>query len=265
MAELCEQLSHKGEKNIFGNNVQVTEMQSEGGAIGAVHGASLNGSIATSFTSSQGLLLMIPNMYKIAGEMLPVTLNVASRSIATHALNIFCDHSDVMSTRQTGWAMLCSSSVQEAHDFAVASYITSIKARIPFLHFFDGFRTSHEITNCYTFDDEELKSIYPYAELKAFKENAFSSNKPFATGTNESPDVFFQGREYSNKQYIKLPNILQQTFDDINKISGRKYEPFEYFGSPSAKYVVVIMGSGYHAVKNYIEYRLINRYGFCLF
>lgn len=253
MAEVCEEMSFKNEKNIFGNVVSVTEMQSEAGVIGSVHGASLSGSLATTFTSSQGLLLMIPNMYKIAGEMLPVTIHVASRSVASHALNIFCDHSDVMSTRQTGFAMLCSSNVQEAYDFALASHIASVKSSIPFLHFFDGFKTSHEISNISTFDDDELKLIYPFDELKKYKENAFSSNNPFQVGTNEGSDVFFQGREKSNKAYQNLPSVLQQTFDDINKISGRKYQPFEYFGSPKAKYVVVIMGSGYHTVKNYIK------------
>ena len=253
MAEVCEELSHKGEKNIFGNVVEVNQMQSEAGSIGAVHGASLSGSLTSTYTSSQGLLLMLPNMYKIAGEMLPATIHVASRSVASHALNIFCDHSDVMSTRQTGWAMICSSDVQEAHDFAVASHIASIKSQLPFLHFFDGFRTSHEITDCWTFEDNELKSIYPFESLKHFKQNAFSSNKPFQVGTNESPDVFFQGREYSNNIYKNLPSVLQDTFDQMSKISGRKYEPFEYFGSPTAKYVIVIMGSGYHAVKNYIK------------
>jgi pyruvate-ferredoxin/flavodoxin oxidoreductase len=253
MAEVCDELSAKGEKNIFGNVLSITEMQSEGGAVGALHGASLSGSLGVTFTSSQGLLLMLPNMYKIAGEMLPAVIQVASRSVASHALNIFCDHSDVMSARQTGFAMLCSSSVQDAHDFAVASHITSVKTRIPFLHFFDGFRTSHELTNVNTFEDDELMRIYPYKSLSDFKNQSLSPNKPFQTGTNESEDIFFQGRERANQNYATLPSALQKTFDDMEKISGRSHKLYEYFGSKNAKYVIVIMGSGYGAVKSYVE------------
>ena len=168
MAEVCDEMSALGEKNIFGNVVDITEMQSEGGVAGALHGSALSGSISTTFTSSQGLLLMLPNMYKIAGEMLPVVINVASRSLATHSLNIFCDHSDIMSARQTGFAMLSSSNPQESYDFTIASFLTSMKTRIPFLHFFDGFRTSHQISTINTFEDEELKRIYQFDKLQEY-------------------------------------------------------------------------------------------------
>lgn len=254
MAEVCDEMATKGEKNIFGNKLLITQMQSEGGASGALHGASLSGSVATTFTSSQGLLLMLPNMYKIAGEMLPVTINVASRSIATHSLNIFCDHSDIMSARQTGFAMICSSTPQEAYDFAVASNLTSIKSRIPFLHFFDGFRTSHEINIVETLEDDELIKIYPFEKLREFKQRALSPNNPKQYGTSEGPALFFQGREKSNNNYKGLPNILIQTFGELEKITGRKYNPFEYYGSSTAKYVIVCMGSSTQTIKEYIKF-----------
>lgn len=261
MAEVCDEMANAGEKNIFGSTMSITEMQSEGGASGALHGASIAGSVATTFTSSQGLLLMLPNMYKIAGEMLPVVINVASRSLATHALNIFCDHSDVMSARQTGFAMLSSASPQEAYDFAVASFLTSIKTRVPFLHFFDGFRTSHEINVVNTFEDEELKKIYPFEKLQQFKQNGISPNSPHQYGTSESEDIFFQGRERANEIYNTLPDVLNETFKSIEAISGRQYKCFEYYGSKTAKYVLVVMGSATNTIKQFIDFAKNKDYG----
>ena len=253
MAEVCDEMATAGEKNIFGNVVDITEMQSEAGVAGAIHGSALSGSVSTTFTSSQGLLLMLPNMYKIAGEMLPVVINVASRSLASHSLNIFCDHSDVMSARQTGFAMLASSNPQESYDFAVASFLTSMKTRIPFLHFFDGFRTSHEISTINTFDDEELKKIYPYAALFEYKNRCLTPNNPKQFGTNETSDIFFQGREKSNLQYKNLAIELQKTFDEMASLGAKKHKIMEYVGDANAKYVICVMASGADTVFNYVK------------
>ena len=254
MAENFDKWSANGEKNIFGQQVEVTEMQSEAGAIGALHGSILSGSLSTTFTSSQGLLLMIPNMYKIAGEMLPTVINVASRSIASHALNIFCDHSDVMSARETGFCLLASSNPQEAYDFALASHLTTIKTKIPFLHFFDGFRTSHQICEVNIFDDNELKKIYPYDALNNFKQNALSPNNPYQYGTNENSDIFFQGREKTNKYYQNLPKEIEKTFEQIANIGGNSHHIMEYYGSQNAKYVVCVMASAFDTIKKYIDF-----------
>lgn len=253
MAEFCDEMASRGEKNIFGDVVDMTEMQSEAGAIGALHGAALSGSISTTFTSSQGLLLMLPNMYKIAGEMLPCVVNVASRSIATHSLNIFCDHSDIMSARQTGFAMLGASNPQEAYDFAVASFLTSMKTRIPFMHFFDGFRTSHQIAVVNTFEDEELQKIYPHQEYKEYKERAMSPVHPKQYGTSESQDIFFQGREKSNLAYCNLSNALEETFESMKLIGAKEHHIMEYYGSQNAKYIIVCMASACDTVKAYID------------
>lgn len=254
MAENFEKWSANGEQNIFGQKVEVTEMQSEAGVAGALHGSALSGSLTTTFTSSQGLLLMIPNMYKIAGEMLPTVINVASRSVASHALNIFCDHSDVMSVRETGFCMLASSNPQEAYDFAIASHLTSLKTKLPFLHFFDGFRTSHQISAVNVFDDEELKAICPHKDLKEFKQNALSPNNPYQYGTSENADIFFQGRESTNAFYKNLPQELEKTFQEIAKLGGDTHHIMEYYGSKNAKYVVVLMASAFDTIKNYIDF-----------
>ncbi|MBR4124191.1 MAG: pyruvate:ferredoxin (flavodoxin) oxidoreductase [Clostridia bacterium] len=253
MAELCDEWASLGEKNIFGNTLSITEMQSEAGAVGALHGSSLAGSISTTFTSSQGLLLMLPNMYKLAGEMLPCVINVASRSVASHSLNIFCDHSDIMSARQTGFAMLGASNPQEAYDFAVASFLTSLKTRIPFLHFFDGFRTSHQISVVNTLEDEELKTIYPFNKLAEFKSRAISPNNPKQYGTNESGDIFFQGREKSNLAYNNLSDELENTFENLHKLGLGQHHIMEYYGSENAKYVIVSMASSTDTIKDYID------------
>ena len=261
MAENFEKWSSKKEKNIFGHSVEVTEMQSEGGSIGALHGSILAGGLTTTFTSSQGLLLMIPNMYKIAGEMLPTVINVASRSVASHALNIFCDHSDVMSTRQTGFCMLASSNPQESYDFALASHLTTIETHIPFLHFFDGFRTSHQLSDVNIFDDEELKKIYPFDKLQEFKSNSLSPNNPYQYGTNENSDIFFQGRERSNQNYQNLPQILENCFEKMSKLGAKRHHIMEYYGSKNAKYVVCVMASAFDTIKYYLDFAKDNELG----
>lgn len=249
MAELCSQWADEGQQNIFGKKMLIQEMQSEAGASGAVHGSLTCGALTTTFTASQGLLLMIPNMYKIAGELLPTVFHVSARALATHALSIFGDHSDVMAVRQTGFSMLCSSSVQECLDMALASHIATLNSSVPFLHFFDGFRTSHEIQKIDDISQEDIKSIYPYEKLKEFKSRALDPLCPRQQGTAQNPDIFFQNREACNKKYNQVYNHVVDVFDKIKKITGRAYAPFEYFGDPNAKYVIVVMGSGSQTVK----------------
>jgi len=253
MAESVDSWSSKGKLNILGRKVDLTEMQSEAGAAGALHGALSGGSLATTFTSSQGLLLMIPNMYKIAGELLPCTIHVAARTIATHALSIFGDHSDVMSARATGFCMLASSSVQEAQDMALISHIASLKSSLPFLHFFDGFRTSHEINTIEEVSDEIVHKLTPYEEIAKFKARALSPSKPTQRGTAQNEDVYFQSREASNMFYNRVPKILDDTFKEFHKLTGRKYSAFEYYGSKDAEYVVIAMGSGADTVVKVTE------------
>lgn len=259
MAELCDAMSSKGEKNIFGNTLKVVEMQSEGGAAGALHGGLTTGALTTTFTSSQGLLLMIPNMYKIAGELLPCVIHVSARAIATHALSIFGDHSDVMATRQTGFSMLCSSSVQEAQDMALISHISALKSSVPFVHFFDGFRTSHEINTIESIDDEDIKKIYPFDKYYEFKSRALSSYNPVQRGTAQNPDVFFQNREANNKFYNAVPSIVQSVMNDVYSITGRKYNIFDYYGAKDAENVIVLMGSGAATVRTTVDY--LNKQG----
>ncbi len=254
MAENIDEWQSAGKLNCFGNKVAVTEMQSEAGAAGALHGALTSGALATTFTSSQGLLLMIPNMYKIAGELLPCVINVAARTIATHALSIFGDHSDVMACRATGFAMLASSSVQEAQDMALASYLTTINSRVPFLHFFDGFRTSHEINKIEEVDYETIKTMINYDAVQKFKATAISSDNPTQRGTAQNGDVFFQNREACNTFYNNLPQELEKTFALIAEKTGRQYKLFEYFGAKDATDIVIAMGSGTETIKETIEY-----------
>ena len=254
MGELVEKWSSEGQLNIFDQTLLVKEMQSEAGVSGALHGAIQTGSLATTFTSSQGLLLMIPNMYKIAGECLPCVFHVSARAVATHALSIFGDHSDVMSTRSTGFNMVCSSSVQECYDMALFSHILTLKTSLPILHFFDGFRTSHEIQKIQVLDDNQIKSIYPYDSLTEFKKRALTPSNPKAMGTAQNPDVFFQNRERANLLYENVLNLAKQTFCDIKNITGRNYAPFEYYGDASAEYVVVSMGSSTNTLKEAVDY-----------
>lgn len=253
MAELCDQWSGEEKPTIFGTPMRVTQMQSEAGAAGALHGSLLSGALTTTFTASQGLLLMLPNMYKIAGELLPCVFHVSARSIATHALSIFGDHSDVMACRQTGFAMLCSNTVQEAHDFATISMMSTLNSSVPFLHFFDGFRTSHEINKIHVLETEELARLIPQNKVQEFRTRCLSPTHPHQQGTAQNPDVFFQNREASNLTYQKVLGHVQNAMKEFGKMTGRNYAAYEYFGSPNAEEVVVMMGSGCETMQSVIE------------
>ena len=243
MGELCDEWSQAGRKNIWNAIPQVVEMQSEGGAAATLHGALQTGTLATTFTSSQGLLLMLPSMFKIAGELCPCVIHVAARAVATHALSIFGDHSDVMAVRSSGFAMLASASVQEAHDFALISQAVSLKTRIPFLHFFDGFRSSHELSDYTRLSDESLKELASLEDVLAHRERALNPNAPVIRGTSQNPDVFFQGREAANVMYQSIPEAVQSAFADLESLTGRSYQLVSYTGHPEAERVVVIMAS----------------------
>jgi pyruvate-ferredoxin/flavodoxin oxidoreductase len=253
MGEHVDVFSSKGQKNIWGNVPRIVEMQSEGGASGAVHGSLQAGALTTTFTASQGLLLMIPNMYKIAGELLPSVIHVAARTVATHALSIFGDHSDVMATRQTGFSMLFGGSVQEAMDFALISQVAALRSRVPFLNIFDGFRTSHEISKIDAIPDDVIKAMMPEDKIMEHKKRSLDPDHPVIRGTSQNPDVFFQAREASNPYYEKVPGIVQEVMDDFYKHTGRRYSVFYYLGHPEAERVVVIMGSGQGAVREAVE------------
>ena len=254
MAEYVDEWSAKGQKNIFGETVEMVEMQSEAGAAGAVHGALQAGALTSTFTASQGLLLMIPNMYKIAGELLPTVFHVSARALAAHALNIFGDHQDVMACRQTGFAMLASGSVQEVMDLGGVAHLASIKGRVPFLHFFDGFRTSHEIQKIEVMEYEDLKKLVDWDAVKAFKDNALNPEHPVLRGTAQNGDIYFQGREAANKYYDAIPDIVNEYMVEISKITGRDYKPFNYYGDPEATKVIVAMGSVCGAAEETVDY-----------
>ncbi len=254
MAEYVDEWSAKGQKNIFGQTVEVVEMQSEAGAAGAVHGSLQAGALTTTFTASQGLLLMIPNMYKIAGELLPTVFHVSARAIAAHALNIFGDHQDVMACRQTGFAMLASGGVQEVMDLGGVAHLAAIKGRVPFLHFFDGFRTSHEIQKVEVMDYDDLKGLIDQDALKEFKDRALNPEHPVLRGTAQNGDIYFQGREASNKYYEAIPDIVADYMKEISKITGRTYKPFNYYGAADATEVVVAMGSVCQALEETVDY-----------
>lgn len=240
--------------NLWGTVPSVVTMQSEGGAAGAVHGALQTGSLTTTFTASQGLLLMIPNMYKIAGELTPTVFHIAARSIAAQALSIFGDHSDVMAVRHTGWALLASNSVQEAHDFALIATAATLRTRIPFLHFFDGFRTSHEISKIELLDDAVLRQLIRFEDVAAHRARAMTPDNPFIRGTAQNPDVFFQSRETVNPFYDEAPGIVQQVMDEFADLTGRQYNLFDYVGAPDAERVIVLMGSGAEATQETVDY-----------
>ncbi|MDM5271879.1 pyruvate:ferredoxin (flavodoxin) oxidoreductase [Sulfurovum sp. zt1-1] len=254
MGELSDLYAMQGEKNIFGTVPEVIEMQSEGGASGAVHGALQSGALTTTFTASQGLLLMIPNMNKIAGELTATVFHIAARSLAAQGLSIFGDHTDVMSVRQTGFAMLDSNSVQEAHDFALIAQAATLKSRIPFLHFFDGFRTSHEINKVTLIDESTMSSMIDDMMVKAHRKRALTPDNPFIRGTSQNPDVYFQGRESVNTYYQQTPDIVQEAMDQFSKLTGRSYHLFDYAGCDDAESVIVIMGSGAEAVEECVRY-----------
>ena len=254
MAEHIDEWAAAGRKNIFGETVCVQEMQSEGGAAGAVHGSLQAGALTTTYTASQGLLLMIPNMYKIAGELLPCVFHVSARTLASHALCIFGDHQDVMSTRQTGFAMLCEGSVQEVMDLAGVAHLATIKSRVPFVNFFDGFRTSHEIQKIEALDNEDLAPLIDQEALAEFRHRAMNPDKPVTRGTAENPDVFFQHRESSNEYYNAVPGIVEEYMNKIAEITGRKYGLFDYYGAPDADRVIIAMGSATEAIRETIDY-----------
>ncbi|MBI5014857.1 MAG: pyruvate:ferredoxin (flavodoxin) oxidoreductase [Deltaproteobacteria bacterium] len=254
MGEFADEWSAVGKTNIWGTVPQVTEMQSEGGAAGAVHGALQAGALTTTFTASQGLLLMIPNMYKIAGELTPFAMHVTARTLATHALSIFGDQSDVMACRQTGFALLCSNSVQEAHDLALVAHAATLKARVPFLHFFDGFRTSHEVAKIEELSDADLRALIDDDLVKAHRARALTPDRPLLRGTAQNPDVFFQAREACNGYYDACPALVQQTMDGFAKRTGRQYRLFDYAGHPEAERVIVVMGSGAEAIDETVDW-----------
>lgn len=254
MAELADKWSANGKTNIFGNKVQVTEMQSEGGASGSVHGSLAAGALTTTFTASQGLLLMIPNMYKMAGELLPAVINVSARAIASHALSIFGDHSDIYACRQTGFAMLCSANPQEVMDLTPVAHLSAIKGRVPFINFFDGFRTSHEIQKIEVWDYEQLKAFADFDAIEKFRNNALNPNHPVTRGTAQNPDIFFQARESANKFYNALPEVVESYMEKINKEIGTDYKLFNYYGAPDAENVIVAMGSVCDTAEETIDY-----------
>jgi pyruvate-ferredoxin/flavodoxin oxidoreductase len=254
MGEFSDEWSAKGQKNIWGTVPLVIEMQSEGGAAGAVHGALQGGALATTFTASQGLLLMIPNMYKIAGELTPFAMHVTARTLATHALSIFGDHGDVMACRQTGFALICSNSVQEVHDFALISHAATLKSRVPFLHFFDGFRTSHEVAKMEQLNDDDLRALVPDALVAEHRQRALTPDRPMIRGTAQNPDAFFQAREACNSFYSACPEIVQQAMDQFAELTGRQYHLFDYYGDPKAERVMIIMGSGAETAEETVEY-----------
>ena len=259
MAEHVDEWVAKGEKNIFGQPVKVIEMQSEAGAAGALHGSLQAGALTTTYTASQGLLLMIPNMYKIAGEMLPCVIHVAARALATSSLNIFGDHQDVMAARQTGFAMLCESSVQEVMDLAPVAHLSTIKSRIPFMNFFDGFRTSHEIQKIEMIEQNELAKLVDYKAIEEFRNNALNPNHPVTRGTAQNPDIYFQTREAVNKYYEDVPAVVEEYMSEITKLTGREYHCFDYYGDPDADRIIISMGAVNDVVEETVDYLNANK------
>ncbi|HHX30404.1 MAG TPA: pyruvate:ferredoxin (flavodoxin) oxidoreductase, partial [Clostridiaceae bacterium] len=245
MADSVDQWAQQGRKNLFGQDVRVIEMQSEGGAAGLVHGSLASGALTTTYTASQGLLLMIPNMYKMAGELLPAVFHVSARAIAGHALSIFGDHSDVMAARQTGFAILASHGVQSAMDLGIVAHLSAIRGRVPFMHFFDGFRTSHEIQKVEQIDYADLAGLVDMEAVNAFRERGLTPNEPCLRGSAQNPDIFFQMKEASNEYYNALPEIVEHYMDEISRLTGRTYRPFVYHGAPDAEEIIICMGSVY--------------------
>lgn len=254
MAEFIDEWAANGQKNLFGETVKVVEMQSEAGAAGAVHGALQAGALCSTFTCSQGLLLMIPNMYKIAGELLPGVFHVSARAIASHALSIFGDQGDIYATRQTGFAMLASNSVQEIMDLAGVAHLSAIKSRVPFMHFFDGFRSSHEVQKIEAIDMDEIKKLIDVEALAKFRKNSLNPEHGFIRGTAQNPDIFFQAREASNRFYDAIPEIVAGYMSEVSKITGREYKPFTYYGAPDAENIIIAMGSVNETIQEVIDY-----------
>ena len=258
MADYTDQWATQGRKNIFGHEVIMSEMQSEGGAAGAVHGSLQAGALTTTYTASQGLLLMLPNMYKIAGELLPAVFHVSARALASHALSIFGDHSDVYACRQSGFAMLCSNSVQEVMDLGAVAHLSTIESRVPFLHFFDGFRTSHEIQKIETWDYDDLKDMCNMDAVAAFRNKSLNPNRPQQRGTAQNPDIFFQAREASNRFYDVVPEVVQNYMDKVNAKIGTNYKLFNYYGAEDADRVIIAMGSVCETIDETIDYMNAN-------
>ncbi len=254
MAEVTDVWSAAGQQNLFGRPVKLAEMQSEAGAAGAVHGSLQAGALTTTYTASQGLLLMIPNMYKIAGELLPNVIHVSARALASHALSIFGDHSDVYACRQTGYAMLCSSSVQEVMDLGAVAHLSTIKGRVPFLHFFDGFRTSHEIQKIEVWDNKDLAEMLDWDAVDRFRRNALNPEHPVQRGTAQNPDIFFQAREASNTYYEAIPGVVEEYMDKVNEKIGTNYKLFNYYGPRDAKRVIIAMGSACEAIEETVDH-----------
>ncbi|MCL1985053.1 MAG: pyruvate:ferredoxin (flavodoxin) oxidoreductase, partial [Betaproteobacteria bacterium] len=254
MGELADDWAAEGRKNLLGQTVAVHEMQSEAGAAGAVHGALAGGALTTTFTASQGLLLMIPNMYKISGELLPGVFHVSARALAAHALSIFGDHADVMACRQTGFAFLASSSVQECMDLALVAHLSAIDGSLPFCHFFDGFRTSHEVQKIEVIDYEDIRKLVNWEKVEEFRANCMNPEHPHIRGTAQNPDIYFQNREASNSFYDALPGIVVDNMKKVGRLTGRHYKPFDYVGHPEADRVIVAMGSACEVIEETIEY-----------
>ena len=259
MAEHVDEWVAKGTKNIFGHPVKVVEMQSEAGAAGAVHGSLQAGVLTTTYTASQGLLLMMPNMYKIAGERLPGVIHVAARALATSSLNIFGDHQDVMSARATGYAMLAEGSVQEVMDLAPVAHLTALKCRMPFMNFFDGFRTSHEVQKIEVLEYDELAKLVDKDALENFRNNALNPNHPVTRGTAQNPDIYFQTREAVNKFYDDIPQVVEEYMSEITKLTGREYHCFDYYGAEDADKIIIAMGSVTDVIEETIDY--LNAHG----
>ena len=258
MAEHADEWSVKGVENLWGNIPDVIEMQSEGGAAGVVHGALQTGALATTFTASQGLMLMLPNMYKIAGELTSTVFHVAARSLAAQALSIFGDHSDVMAARTTGFAIIASSSVQEAHDMALMSQTVTLKSRVPIMHFFDGFRTSHEVNKIRLLSNDQIRNMIDDTLIYAHRKRSLNPDNPFIRGTAQNPDTYFQARETVNPYYSNLPQIVQKTMDDFGKLTGRYYNLFEYIGDVHAERIIVIMASGAEVTGETVKHLVTN-------
>ena len=254
MAENCDEWAGQGRKNILGNVLKIVEMQSEAGAAGAVHGSLAAGAMTTTFTASQGLLLMIPNMYKIAGELLPCVFHVSARALAAHALSIFGDHADVMACRQTGFAMLASNSVQEVMDLSLVAHLSTLKSSVPFINFFDGFRTSHEVSKIDVIDYDEIKSLVDFEDIDRFRARSLNPEHPHQAGTAQNPDIYFQNREAANKFYQAVPGIVQTMMDKVAGITGRQYHLVDYYGAKDADRVIILMGSGAEAVEETVDY-----------
>ncbi|MCD6332888.1 MAG: pyruvate:ferredoxin (flavodoxin) oxidoreductase, partial [Bacteroidales bacterium] len=254
MAEFIDEWAAHGRKNMFGEEVKVVEMQSEGGASGAVHGSLQGGALTSTFTASQGLLLMVPNMYKIAGELLPAVFHVSARSVAAHALSIFGDHSDIYATRQTGFALLASGSVQQNMDLAGVAHLAAIESRVPFVHFFDGFRTSHEIQKVETIEMDDLAKLVDRNALQQFRDRALNPEEPVTRGTAQNPDIFFQATEASNPFYEKVPDMVERYMQEITRLTGREYHPFTYYGAPDAERIIIAMASVTETAREVVDH-----------